>query len=219
MTNSGCGKSLIRGKTEIRRKLMSNEKTYDRQTASFLAAVATCMPRDLSGDVMQCWIENPTALQKVLAEALCPPKNYITHTFTILVDETKTVEELVKEGKFDWSNDDIISKNFPQPEGGAKSEKEIALFHFNKTMTSDDVIAEMDKDGYRPATIWELLGLGIIQPDLQREFPIIALGSVCVLLGGRRVAGLYRHAGERPLDLGWFVDSWSDFCRFAGVRK
>lgn len=48
-------------------------KTFDGQTARFLAAVATCMP-SLQGDVMQGWIDNPNALKKVLAGALCPPQ-------------------------------------------------------------------------------------------------------------------------------------------------
>ncbi|MCG2695058.1 hypothetical protein L6261_03190, partial [Candidatus Parcubacteria bacterium] len=85
--------------------------------------------------------------------------------------------------------------------------------------TSEQVIAEMDKVGYRPATIWELLALGIAQPNLQMEFPIIALGSLCVLGGERRVAGLYRDAVGRSLYLGWFGRDWRDDCRFAGVRK
>ncbi|MCG2694619.1 hypothetical protein L6261_00860, partial [Candidatus Parcubacteria bacterium] len=125
----------------------------------------------------------------------------------------------VAEGKYDWSNSDVTSKNFPRSENGTKGEREVALFHFNKTMTSEQVIAEMDKVGYRPATIWELLGLGIAQPNLQREFPIIALGSVCVLDGLRLVAILCRYAVGRYLSLGWFGGDWRDVCRFAGVCK
>lgn len=45
----------------------------DGLTATFLASIATCLPRDISGDVMQGWNQNPTALKKVLREALCPP--------------------------------------------------------------------------------------------------------------------------------------------------
>jgi len=196
------------------------EKTYDGQTAAFLAAVATCMPRNMSSEVMQGWITDLTGLKKILAEAFCPPsQNYITHTFTILVDETKTVEELVVEGNYDWSDSNVTSKNFPRSEEGTKDKKEVALFHFNKTMTSEDVIAEMKKDGYRPATIFELLALGVTQPELQRGFPIIALGSDCTLVGGRRVAYLYEDADGRGLDLGWLGSDWGDGCRFVGLRR
>lgn len=48
-------------------------KTFDRQTAKFLAVVGENMP-ELSGDLMQGWIQNPRAVQKVLSNAFCPPK-------------------------------------------------------------------------------------------------------------------------------------------------
>ena len=47
-------------------------KTYDRQTATFLAVVGQNMP-EISSDIMQGWIENPKALQKALRTALLPP--------------------------------------------------------------------------------------------------------------------------------------------------
>ena len=43
------------------------------QTAKFVARIAECLP-DMSGDVMQGWIENPGGLKKVLGMALCPPE-------------------------------------------------------------------------------------------------------------------------------------------------
>lgn len=46
-------------------------KTFNKQTARFLATVATCMP-SLSSDVMQGWITNPEALKEAL-RALSPP--------------------------------------------------------------------------------------------------------------------------------------------------
>jgi hypothetical protein len=57
----------------VKGKNVMTTKTFDGQTARFLAAVATCMP-SLQGDVMQGWIDNPNALKKVLAGALCPPQ-------------------------------------------------------------------------------------------------------------------------------------------------
>ena len=146
-------------------------------------------------------------------------KSSVTHTSTITVDETKTVEDLTAEGKYKWSNSDVTSEKFPRPENGTRSERKIALFHFGKEMTSEQVIAEMDKEGFRQATIHELLALGIAQPELQKDFPIISLGSVCVLNGRRLVAILYENAGYRGLRLSWFDLGWSGHCRFVGVRK
>lgn len=47
--------------------------TYHPQTGKFLAALAQNVPQEISGDVMQGWIDNPKALQKALRVALCPP--------------------------------------------------------------------------------------------------------------------------------------------------
>ena len=136
----------------------------------------------------------------------------ITHTtFTVTVDETKTVEELVSEGghdHHDWDGLRINSKNFPRHENGAKSEKDIVLFHFGKKMTSGRIVGEMEKEGYRPATAHELLSLGIAHPELQREFPVVALGFPSISLWGRRAA--YGHC---------FEHNWAGCHRFAGVLK
>lgn len=46
---------------------------FDGLTATLLASIATCLPREMSGDVMQGWIQNPRALKDALRNALCPP--------------------------------------------------------------------------------------------------------------------------------------------------
>jgi hypothetical protein len=80
--------------------------------------------------------------------------SYIVAVFTVIVDETMSVEDAVKAGKFNYSNQNITSEKFEKLTNGQKSDKEITLFHFNKTMPSSEaVIAEMDKAGYRPANI------------------------------------------------------------------
>lgn len=55
------------------------QNTLHKQTGRFIGAIATNLPK-ISTDVMQSWIENPTALQKVLKEALCPPQKEVTPT-------------------------------------------------------------------------------------------------------------------------------------------
>ena len=143
-------------------------------------------------------------------------ENFITHVFRVLVDETMTIEDAVKAGNFNRSNENITSERFPKPANGQKTEKEVVIFHFNKMMPSEAAIAEMDKAG----SIWVLLGLAIKEPDLQREFPIVALGSVCELNGNRYVAYLHKNfVAPRLLYLSCFSDTWLDHCRFVGVRK
>jgi hypothetical protein len=156
----------------------------------------------------------------VSRESVSSLASLITYTFIILVDETKTVVKLVKEGKFDWSNDYISSKNFPKLAEGRKTLRETVIFHFGKSISSKQVIVEMDKAGYRPATIWELLGLALKEPDLQRKFSIIALGSTCYFDDLYHVAFLYeRSGGCRELSLCHFGNDWGADNRFLGVHK
>lgn len=78
----------------------------------------------------------------------------------------------------------------------------------------------MAKDGKRPATLRELLAFGEANPELQREFPIIALGSVWVYRrGDRRVVCLGRYGSERRLRLDWYEYCWLACCRFLIVGK
>jgi hypothetical protein len=113
---------------------------------------------------------------------------------TVPVDETRTVEDELKEIAFDWVNNDITSINFPVHEDGKSSEKEIFLFNFERKILGAEVIAEMDKAGYRPATVWELIGLVQKEPNLPKQFPLVALGSVCKLNGDYCVV----HLSEQP---------------------
>ncbi len=61
-------------------KTQMDAKTYDGHTARFLGAVAMSMPK-LDGDIMQGWIQNPRALQKVLSEALSQDQSQRTYVF------------------------------------------------------------------------------------------------------------------------------------------
>lgn len=138
------------------------------------------------------------------------------------IDYTKTIEQVIADGNYDWGNSNINAKNFPiSPEmTGKKVEVSTKLFHFNKDISSDNAISKMDKDGYRPATLMELLVLGFLFPELQRQFPIVALGSVWHnALDDRCVPFLDVDDSRRELYLRWFDDDWDAHCRFLGVRK
>jgi hypothetical protein len=153
---------------------------------------------------------------EVVTKVIC----FIVRTLTVLVDETKTVDELAKVCKFDWVNNNITSANFPNPADGTTGNQELALFHFGKTMSSDAVISEMNKEGYEPATIWDLLGLAQKEPNLQRQFPIVALKSFWQ--GPHRyryVPDLCGDADVRSLSLYYLYGDWDDDYRFLARRK
>lgn len=134
------------------------------------------------------------------------------------VDYGMTLEQMIAAGKYDWSNSDITAKRFPLT-GTGKVAFEPKLFHFDRSISSEDAIKEMEKEGFRPAKIEELLAYGALLPEEQRKYPIIALGSVAEIDGSRGVACLHRVGSERSLGLRWFDGDWDGCYRFLGVRK
>ena len=140
-------------------------------------------------------------------------------TYPVMIDYADTFEQRLASGRYDWKNDDINKKNFPV-KGDGTVERALELAHYGKNMSTDAVLAAIDATGYRPATIEELLAFGAKYPDLQREFPIVALGSVWRGWGGNRgVACLYGGDAGRGLHLDWLESDWSEHYRFLVVRK
>lgn len=145
-----------------------------------------------------------------------------TDEITLTVDYSRTVQEMINAGNYDWTNNDITVKHFPLPTelSGKKVPVSTKLFHFNRSISSKDATSEMDKAGYRPATLAELLALGEAHPELQKEFPLVALGSVWRYARvDRLVPFLYFVLIKRELHLHWFDYDCSDSFRFFGVRK
>jgi hypothetical protein len=160
-------------------------------------------------------------LQRVLQDAIEGKFNLtsVVQQFLVTVNYDLSVKDAIAAGKYDRKNADITDKHFPSKRKGT-ADTEIILVKFDKDMTSEDVLRELDKQGLRAAELPELLAFGEKYPDVQREFPIVALGSVWKASRGlRRVPYLDGDAGKRGLNLFWFVDGWSSRCRFAAVRK
>lgn len=127
------------------------------------------------------------------------------------------INDAVKSGNYDWSNSDISDKHFTADQ---PHDCDLILKHFGKDMSTDAVLKALDAEGLRPATMSELLALGAQYPELQRQFPIIALGSVWQdLFGSRYVGYLFSYGSKRELNLRYYDYDWSDLCRFAAIRK
>lgn len=142
--------------------------------------------------------------------------SYLVSKHTQLVKYGRTLKQLVK--TYDWANDDITDENFPSKEEGNK-DVEFGLFHFNRDISSEDAIAGMKAEGYRPATIKELLSFGEKNPKLQLEYPIVGLGSVAELYGDRLVGCLCGNGSKRDAGLHYFGFDWDGVYRFLAVRN
>lgn len=144
-------------------------------------------------------------------------------TFPTKVNYDLSVELLAENGKYDWNNYDVSSKNFPTTRKG-EADLVLELVHFNQVLTSKEVLKELDKRGLRPAETHELLSFGIKYPKEQRKYPIVALGSVWH--GGWNDSllspCLWRDSGDREqreLSLGWSDIGWDEYYRFLAVSK
>lgn len=139
-------------------------------------------------------------------------------TLRITVDYSLSLEQMIALGQYDSKNDDITAERFPV-KGEGKKEVVVELVKYEENMSSDEVLADLDSKGLRPATHEELLAFGTAFPELQRKFPIVALGSVAEVYGLRYVLYLDGDDSRRRLGLGWFDDVWYAGYRFLAVRK
>lgn len=148
------------------------------------------------------------------------PPSARTNPYPIVVDYATSLADMIVAGRYDWTNPDITVEHFPIV-GEGKVDVEIELVHFGRVIEDgDEALRELDKMGLRAATLPELLGFGAKYPDMQRQFPIMALGSVWEDRGGGRdVPVLWAYDRGRPLDLRWFRGRWRKRCRFAAVRR
>lgn len=140
--------------------------------------------------------------------------------YLLTVDYGMKVEEAVNRGHYDYVNSSITSQNFSTKQKG-KVELVVELIHFDHSISSAEVLKELDRMGYRAADLHELLALGENYPDVQREFPVVALGSVrrSPHGDGRVVPYLWRHAAYRYAYLAWCGPDWLRTLRFAACRK
>jgi hypothetical protein len=138
--------------------------------------------------------------------------------FTVQVDYSQSLKQMMDAGGYDEMNSDINPRNFRL--GGAGSrEVELTLVQFSRAMAPLELVMLMEGRGYRPATIEELLALGNAQRDLQRSIPLVALGSGKALDGRRYVPCLGGSASIRNLTLVVIYRRWSNCYRFSFVRK
>ena len=155
----------------------------------------------------------------VIADILVKAEFKIRTRFTVRVDYTKSLADMVNAGGYSCVDVGVTPANFPL-EGDGVVKTEIVLVHFDRDIEFDDAIKELEQRGLVPCKIEHLLDLGAKYPDLQREYPIVCLGSSWVNShGGRLVPSLNSFHGCRRIDLYWFGDGWDDDWRFLAVRK
>jgi hypothetical protein len=162
-------------------------------------------------------IHNRIAIRKALGLGALPgePGSHI-------VNYGMSHDDMIIAGNYDWKNDDLTAKRFPIV-GKRTVEFEDTLFHFDEDISSEEAVKRIQaadpQNPWEPAKIENLLAYGAKNPEEQRKYPIIALGSVAEVIGNRYVPCLGRGGSRRELNLDWWDGAWSSGFRFLAVRK
>ncbi|MDO8466862.1 MAG: hypothetical protein Q7S83_01845 [bacterium] len=142
-----------------------------------------------------------------------PPDN------SLIVNYGKSISQLIGEAGFSYVNSDITEKHFNQEKTDGTETLECKMYHFSRDMNSDNVVAEMKRDGFEPASLKTLLHYQMAHPDEHKQYPIVGLGNPWRgSFGNRRVPYLYWF-DVRKLNLYWFGSDWYGSYRFLAVRK
>ena len=140
-------------------------------------------------------------------------------SYAITIDHDLSLKQMVEAGQHDWVGPYVTSKYFPL-QGKGKERLVVEVVTIDHAMSSEKVIAQLAGQGLRPATIAELLAFSAaLIPKEQREYPIVALGSVVEVNDKRLVPSLSRDGAGRGLSLGWWLGGWLGGDRFLAVRN
>jgi len=142
----------------------------------------------------------------------------LSESTTLSVDYSRSLEEMIAVGNYDWKNDIITAEQFPVV-GEGVVQYEAKLCHFDRAISSGAAVKAIQAAGFEPGDIEHLLSFGEKYSEEWRKYPIIALGSVAGVRIRRFVPCLSRRNTGHSLDLGWWGNNWDDHCRFLVVRK
>ncbi len=142
--------------------------------------------------------------------------DYITPSFLQLMESFSKVNAAFELGEFHGR---VICK----PVSREPRELEFVYVHMDRSVSTEEVLAEMDKRKLRPAILEELVAFAMAYPEEQRKYPIIGLGTYCIVGAYNRRFRAVPHLNEnrdgRYLELNRDDYAWLDHYRFLAVRE
>lgn len=137
----------------------------------------------------------------------------------LTIDYNMSFKYMIDAGHYDWTPGFLALHPFSiEIEGEGTEEVEYKTFHFNRNISSEEAKCLIEEDGWEVAKTEHLLAFGAKNPDEQRRYSIVALGSDGEVGGRRGVLIIGMCFSERFLDLAGGGD-WRPFCRFLAVRE
>jgi hypothetical protein len=119
----------------------------------------------------------------------------------------------------EWNK--LKKEDFKTPE----SKLDVVILSYNNDLnirkSSDKIVEDMDKLNLRPATISELIALGIAKPEFNKISSryLVGLGTKVELAGFLVIPRLVWRSEGRYLDGFWRRDEWGESNRFICLRK
>jgi hypothetical protein len=136
---------------------------------------------------------------------------------TVAVDYSQSLTRMIADGHYDEVHRDITPRNFRLCSRGFR-QIELALVQFKHPIAPLEAAMLMKANGYRPASLEELLTLGSQHPELQRKIPIVALGAPRVVKNRRYFPCLGGSNSYRLLTLAAIYRRWSTSYKFLFVK-
>jgi hypothetical protein len=99
----------------------------------------------------------------------------IDKIYRLLVDYDLAMETMIRLGKYDWVNGVFTEELYPTTHSG-NIRKQLRILRTDRDCSTRDVLAQMRGRHTTPASIFELLAFAEMCPEVQREFPVVALG-------------------------------------------
>lgn len=128
--------------------------------------------------------------------------------YSIAVDYSKSLAEMIEAGNYDWIHLDIMNKHFPV-KGSGKLNLKAEVIRYNRPISLDDVLRDLDRRGLRPANLPELLVFGEKYHDERHKYPIVELGQHWAYGRYRYVVYFFGGGSGRILDLRRWMGIWS----------
>jgi len=166
-----------------------------KQLAELIASVTRALPQDINSDVAQGWIDNPSALKKVLRTTLLPPKNMDGEQATKLFPCQIHCPELIP----DWMKS-VVEDVEPTVD------LDISKIQFKSFLESGEDCVYGDDVRTRAVAMKGVLGLADVEkflaepdkiPVSLRDKYIVFSGTVLLdSVGARHVAYLFFREGR-----------------------
>ena len=143
---------------------------------------------------------------------------------SITVDGTLSLPQLAARGNIDDVSNDINVTNFPILQNTRHDEIMTVVF-FNRHISSDDAVRDMQARNLRPANLDECLAYGAAAESARQAFSlgplegaIACLGQSATLKNGRMVPEISDDGETLHIDLFNWISDWNKGDSFLAVR-